>query len=198
MTPCALWMPWLVCGSVLMLGSACNVDRFPLQSAELTSDSGVDDSTVDAAGDVLADADLDAEDPGENVPDASTDANVTGDAGAEVPTDGGITGTDARPEVDAYVPPPRFAGSCNAGCLSDENCVRTTGLFEKRSYCAQTCRDDRDCGPAPAGAATPRCTEGLCRLPCDAVLGSGCPSQMVCVDALFILPGGNGSCAFVE
>lgn len=193
-------MPWLACASVLMLGSGCNVNRLPLQSAELTSDSGLHELPLEDSGSEPVDAAVDGESPIENVLDASVaDALVVEDTGVvHVPTDSGVTGIDAPPTLDAYVPPPRFAGSCNTGCAEDESCVRTSGLFEKRSYCAQTCTEDRDCGPAPTGGAAPHCTQGLCRLPCDAVLGSGCPRDMVCVDALFILPGGNGSCAFVE
>lgn len=199
MTRCALWTLWLACASALVLGSACNVNRLPLQSAELVGDSGFNEALEDAGAEPL-DAEIDAEKPDETVLDAAVDTDAArADGGGPISTDAGVTGTDAPPVVDAYVPPQRFASSCLAGCADDESCVRTTGLFEKRSYCAQACSEDRDCGPAPAGGVTPRCSsQGLCRLPCDAVLGAGCPSDMVCLDALLILPGGDGTCAFVE
>lgn len=186
----------LLCGWL----SACSVDRVPIVTSELTSDGGDSDAwfhdpdahvpQTDAAADAALQADATELDAAVTEPDASqADAAIEVDAG-----------TDSAVDVDAHVAPPqRFEGSCALGCDADETCVRSTALLSKRSYCAQHCNDDRDCGPGPIGADSPRCSsQGLCRLPCDAVLGAGCPSDMMCLDALLIVPGGDGTCAFVE
>jgi hypothetical protein len=181
-----------------VLLSACNLNRAPIASAELDSDGGDTGALLEAPDANVADEDANTDvalEADASVSDASlVDSAITEhDAG-----DAAVTANDAAVvEVDAYVPPPRYAGSCLLGCEFDESCVQTNGLLTKHSYCAQHCASDHDCAAGPTGASAPRCSaQGFCRIPCDAVLGKGCPTNMVCLDALLIVPGGDGTCAF--
>lgn len=187
-----------------VLLTACNLNRAPITSAELTSDGGDTGALLEAPDSDLPDANADTDvalgADAHVIDSAADDATVTGtDAGdAAVPTSDAAVDATAV-DVDAYVPPTRYIGSCELGCMTDESCVQTNGLLTKHSYCAQHCASDRDCAAGPTGASAPRCSsQGFCRLPCDAVLGAGCPDNMVCLDALVLLPGGDGSCAFKQ
>ncbi len=189
----------LVCCALL---SACSVDRLPLVAEELLSDGGESDATFhwedanqtdpDAASDAASEIDA-------RLDDASLDDAHVSDAGATQDASSDA-GTDAQDPVDAYVPPPRYAGTCmtDHDCEMDEVCVRSEGLLGAHSYCAQRCTEATDCSAGPAGSATPRCSSGRCRLPCDAVIGSGCPRSMTCQDLLLILPADDGTCTFQE
>jgi hypothetical protein len=108
---------------------------------------------------------------------------------------------DASEGTDAGVTVVRYAGACGTDhdCELDEICVRSEGLLISHSYCAQRCAKDQDCVAGPRGSGAPRCTSsGRCRLPCDAVIGEGCPPSMVCQDLLLILPANDGTCTFEE
>jgi len=189
-----------------VLLSACTLDRAPLAGAALDSDGGDTGALVQAPDSDLIDLDAtivaDARTADSDLTDSAVSDSATGDA-TNIDSDAGDAAVVAVDSgvvivgVDAQTPPPRYEGSCELGCQEDESCVQTNGLTAKHSYCAQRCQSDTDCAAGPTGASAPRCSsQGYCRLPCDAVLGKGCPTGMVCIDALVILPGGDGSCAF--
>lgn len=192
----------MVLSCVLM--AACSLDRTPLTAAELTSDSGDTGALLGTPDAALPYFDSDAAvAPDSHVSDSAVhDAGVADAIFIDRDASDGATTVDAGGDatvtaVDAYVAPPRYVGACTLGCGDDESCLQTNGLLVQHSYCAQRCESDRDCASGPSGAAAPRCSsQGFCRLPCDAVLGKGCPDGMVCLDALLILPGGDGTCAF--
>lgn len=194
----ALWTTLVSCA----LLHACAVDRLPLTAAELHTDAAANDEPdapdvpdVNVSVDAGNDSAFDPEATDANASDATSlaDAELERDAATEV---------DAQlPVVDAYVPPLRFEGPCatDHDCNLDEICVRSDSLVNSLSYCAQRCQTNTDCDTGPAGSGAPRCTSsGRCRLPCDAVLGDGCPASMVCQDLLILLPGGDGTCSFQQ
>lgn len=187
----------MVCCGLLF---ACTVDRVPLASEQLQSDSGESDAVFqwrDARQADVDAADAYVEADSSDGTDAAQDAEVI-DAGSDASYVD--AGSDAQQEVDAKVPTPRYVGPCvtDHDCELDEVCVRSEGLFNTHSYCAQRCTGDVQCTARPLGADPARCTSGRCRLPCDAVIGAGCPSTMTCQDLLLILPADDGTCTFQE